>query len=114
MRFSSQNSFTPRFLTKGGCKTRQPRHRFTIILLAADLLRARRGSGCSRWGCDAHLDLLGLGFLTLGNHQRQDTILVIGLDAVGVYRVGQRKAPAKRAVRALNTQVVVFVHLLLE
>jgi hypothetical protein len=58
--------------------------------------------------------LLRLGFLALRNRQRQDTILIIGPDRFRVHGVGQREAAAEGAIRALDAQVVVFVHFFLE
>src|SRR6201987_5038050 len=72
----------------------------------------RRGS-LSR-GFDVDLDLLRLGFLALRNDQRQDAILVIGLDGLGVHGVGKREAAAEGAISALDAQIVFLIHLLLE
>src|ERR1700684_4487338 len=51
------------------------------------LLRASHRSG-GRWRAirrsDGDLDLLGLGFLALGDVQGQHTVLVVGLDAIRV------------------------------
>src|ERR1700756_776297 len=76
-----------------------------------------RGCHCMRshqMRCHIHLDLLGLRFLALRYAERQHAILIIGLDGLRLHRVRQRKAPAERAIAALDAQVVVLVHLTVE
>src|ERR1700741_88096 len=70
----------------------------------------RRGS----LGLHVDLDLLRLGFLALRNDQRQDAILVIGLDGLGVHGAGKREAAAEGAISALDPQIVFLIHFLLE
>src|SRR5207302_5154423 len=85
---------------------------------AAFSLRRRLAAGGSRGyygrSADIDFDLLRLGFLTLGNAQRQNTVLILGLDRVSIHGIRKREAASERAIRALDAQVVLFVHLLLE
>src|SRR5712664_316602 len=60
---------------------------------------------------DVYLDLLGLGFLALGEAERQHAIVIVGLYGVRLYGVGQREAAAERAIGALDAQIVVLVRL---
>src|SRR6516164_6681486 len=92
-------------------------HRSPANLAVVFGLRELLACSCCRGlSLDRHvdLDLLGLGFLALRNGEGQDAVFVIGLDGLGVHGVREREAAAEAAVGALDAQVVVFVHLLLE
>src|SRR5713101_5202138 len=78
---------------------------------SAGLLRCRSGH---RLGVHIDFDLLWLGFFALRDGQSQHPVLVIGLNRVRIHGIRQREAPGERAIRALHTQVVFFLHLLLE
>src|SRR5450432_4005186 len=56
----------------------------------------RRGRNGRRGGRNIDANLLRLGFLALGNNQREHAIMIIGLDGVGVDGVGKREAAAER------------------
>jgi hypothetical protein len=65
---------------------------------SALLLGSRSGCGdCRR--AYVHLNLLGFRFLALRNVQRQDAVLIIGLDGLLVNGVSQREAARERPVR---------------
>src|SRR5207245_7094637 len=78
---------------------------------SAGLLRC--GSG-HRLGVHIDFDLLWLGFFALRVRKSQHPVLVIGINRVRIHGIRQREAPGERAIHALHTQLVVFVHLLLE
>src|SRR6266436_2662052 len=78
---------------------------------SCELLPCRSGH---RRGSHVDLDLLGLGFLTLRDTQRQDAVFVRGLDGFRIHGVRQREAAGERAVRALYPQIVLFAHILLK
>src|SRR5580765_6515346 len=78
----------------------------------AGLLRPSGLSHCRR--THIYFDLLRLCFFTLWNRQSQHSVLIVGLDRFRVHGIGKREAPAKRSIRALHTQIILFVHLLLE
>src|SRR5258708_4798010 len=71
------------------------------------------GSSRSR-SSNVDLDLLGLGFLFLRDAERQHAVLIVCLDGFRIHGVRQREASSERAVRALNTKIVLFVDLLLD
>src|SRR6516164_5368913 len=92
-------------------------HRSPANLAVVFGLRELLACSCCRGlSLDRHvdLDLLGLGFLALRNGEGQDAVFVLGLDGLGTHGVREREAAAEAAVGALDAQVVVFVHLLLE
>src|SRR5712664_3244338 len=82
-----------------------------LTTVSRNLLRC--GSG-HRLSSHVDLDLLGLGFLTLRDSQRQHAVLVIRLDRLGVHGVRQREAAGERTIGTLDTQVVVLVHVFRE
>src|ERR1019366_2082125 len=60
------------------------------------------------------LDLLGLGFGTLGQLELQHPSVVIGGDAFAIDRRGQGERPDKAAIAALDTAEVLFFLFLFE
>src|ERR1700687_5136276 len=108
--FSNRNITTsfPMPSTEKGRHTGQPS---SLTTVSCELLPC--GSGHRR-GCDVDLDLLGLGSLTLRDRQRQHAVLVIRLDRFSVDGVRQRETPREGTIGTLDTQALVFVHLLLE
>src|SRR5215471_12024429 len=55
-----------------------------------------------------NLDLLGLGFGLLGQGNLQHALVVVGLDLLGVYGVGQGEGAGEAAVLALHAAVILF------
>src|ERR1700728_2121266 len=64
--------------------------------------------------CDADLDLLRLGFFTLGHMQGQHSVAIFGSNVLRADCVRQGKAPHERAVGAFDSEAVVFLDVLLE
>src|SRR5438105_7851369 len=60
------------------------------------------------------LDRPGLRFLPLGQGQGQHAVLVLGVGLLRVDRAGQREAAHERAIRPLDTMVIVLLRLVLE
>src|SRR3972149_11023423 len=60
------------------------------------------------------LHLFGLGLFALGQVHGQDALLVVGADGFYIDGVRQRKRPGERAVGALDPEVILLVHTLLE
>src|SRR5205085_10308072 len=86
-----------------------------IALPAGHLPSGRRGSLTARvCAGDSHLDLLRLGFLALGNAQRQHAIFIVSFDGIGIHGVGKSEAASERTIGAFHAQIILLVDFFLE
>src|SRR5260370_2700643 len=100
---------------KGLARYRQPLAATSSSVWLSLATRRRRHRMRSRMAVpNSHFDLLRLGFLALRYAQRQHTILIIGLDGFRFHGARQREAAAEGAIGAFDSQIVVFVHVLLK
>src|SRR5262249_39237050 len=94
-------------LKKGGDARPAPFYSSYILVNTRGKNRFPRGGSGSRL-TDVHLDLLWLGFLALGNVEREHAIFVVSLNGLGVDGVGQREAASEGAIAALDTQIILL------
>src|SRR5215469_14053548 len=78
------------------------------------LAKLLAGRGGHRRSFHVHLDLLRFGFFPLWHRQGEHAVLVLGLDGLAIHGVRQREAAAERTIGALDAQIILLFHFLLE